>query len=382
MSRKILIIPSLYVNTGLNEKISARRKMGIQPRLQVMLKKLRDKYYDNLFAGEVLYYCELSSLLGRDSVFILGGYSNLYFRSHPEEVSYPSLTRIPPAVPVTPEQAKSLLGQVDAVLVTPDGIRRNEGLIQDFARLDKPTAIIDFQDHEAMFVDPNAQVERDFKQGKHFTHYFKKDLPLRETRKNFFPLAPLPVRPECYNLRPGGWEGKSLDIFFRGRLGAGRVRKEREEAVRLLRTAYPNTDITWTDVEEGRGIFPRRMVGKEYWQEFERSRIALSPGGRVWDSFRHCEIGLFGCTLIIPLPDCQMAGIALRDGYNCIGYDVRVEDGEHRLVNSTGLVEKVRGYLKDDKALQRLALQWQRDVMQSHTSKARAQQILDGIFPG
>jgi len=123
------------------------------------------------------------------------------------------------------------------------------------------------------------------------------------------------------------------------------------------------------------------MNVKEYWYNLSRAQMALSPSGRVWDSFRHCEVGLAPLTcLIAPRPYVETVKPYLRDGKNAILYDTKLrEDKKYHLVNPSALIEKIRYYLDHPNECQNLAQAWQTNVLEDHTIFARSKYIIESM---
>lgn len=371
--RKILIVPSyklveevkepLYISFFIRPIKSLARRFGIR----------RLVYND-----EVLFHGDVVKVLGNENVFVFGKHHHhLHEVMIPDNCRYPSCHGTPRHIYLKENEVRRVIkDDVDAVLVSIRAGARGDLVIHEARKCDIPVAMIDTVDHESNYGADDMWKELcyGFKPRKHFDLYFKKDLPLGYKTDAILPLGPIPVRPESHQFPNSE---KDVDIFFSGRLRTGRTQADRAETVLLVRDNFPGAVVLEHD-SSGAFISTRR-----YWDYLSRSKMALSPSGRIWDSFRHCEIGLAPRTaLIAPKPYIETVGPFLRDGVNAILYDTEFRDGQYHLVNGVELGEKIAYYLANSRELERIAEAWTADVLSGHTIFARSKHIIESIERG
>ena len=325
------------------------------------------------YDGELQYYGDLPKVLGRGNVFLFGEFHpHLHARRVARTSPYPSQHGVARPTSLTESEVRDRIGSVDAVLVSTRAGERGE-LVRALAReRGIPVALFDFADHHANYgaKDIRKELTRGFIEGRDYDLYFKKDLPLGYGAERIVPLCPAPVRPESYRFPA---VAKDQDIFYSGRPRPD-LQADRGELVYAVKDAFLDAVVL---EHESRGSF---MTTAEYWRHLARSRIALSPSGKVWDSYRHCETGLAPHTVLVaPKPYVETAGPPLRDGVNAILYDTELRDGRYHLKDAFALLEKIRYYLQHPDAATAMADHWARDVRAGHTVLARSRYIVDAM---
>ncbi|MFY9461820.1 MAG: hypothetical protein WAP51_01295, partial [Candidatus Sungiibacteriota bacterium] len=327
--KKILIVPIELIVEDKPDPYSAaffvgglkyiKRKMGMAP---------------SVYNGELQFYADLPVVLGRENVFLFGKYyPHFHLRDIPPMCAYPSCHGTPRPLSLSEAEVHSQIREMDAVLVSTLAGRRGELVIKLAKKFDISVALIDFKDHFDIFGSTAPvlpyQLYRGFVRGTHFDLFFKKDLPLGYANEYTFPIAPVPIRPESYNFRV---LPKDTDIFYSG---AKRVKGvgDRFEVTQLVKDSFVNAVI----LEKRRG--DAFLSTQSYLDHLSRARIALSPSGFVWDSFRHCEVGLAPKTVLLaPRPYMEVVGPFLEDGVNAILYETEFSDGRYHLINRQELI--------------------------------------------
>lgn len=326
------------------------------------------------YDGELQYYGDLPLILGRESVFLFGEFHpHLHARRPARASPYPSQHGVPRPMALTEREVRERIGMADAALVSTRAGERGE-MVRTLAREHGiPVALFDFADHHANYgaADIRKGLTHGFVHGRDYDLYFKKDLPFGYGTERILPLCPAPVRPESYRFPA---MEKDQDIFYSGRPRPD-LQADRDELIAAVEAAFPQAVIL---KHESRGTF---LTTAEYWRHLARSRIALSPSGKVWDSYRHCETGLAPSTLLVaPKPYVETVGPPLRDGVNAILYDVELQsDGRYHLKDATAVVDKIRYYLGRPKEAVAVAERWAADVRVGHTVRARSRYILDAM---
>jgi len=366
--KKILIIPS--------SKIVQPIKRGIVNNILKVVRDFKLKLKPNFFVydGEMLFYSDIPRILGKENVFILDKYyPYLLLRNTPDNCPYPVFANNPEATFIGQEKIKNTLNKVDVVLVSTRSGSKGQAVVKDARQKNIPIVMIDFHDHDEIFASVNIKKDcfRGFIKGKDFDIYFKKDIPLGYKSEILFPLSPLPVRVEAFKKLI---MVKDINIFYSGRSRIDLCQPDREESISVIKKNFKNLKIL---EHETRKTFPTR---KKYWEYISRSKIAVSPSGRVWDSFRHCEIGLANKTaLAIPKPYVETIGPDLKDGVNSILYDIKIKDGRAHLINEKEFKDKLNYYLNSKIERERLADRWTEDVKNGHTVYARSKYIIKTI---
>jgi len=329
----------------------------------------------SVYESEIIRYADIPKILGRENVFIFGKlYPHLHSARVPRYCPYPSCHGTPQAVSIGEAELPSIIQKVDAVLVSVKAAKSGRALpVLRLARArDIPIAMIDTHDHEEIFMakDIRKELFYGFQKGKDFDIFFKTSLPIGYKSDYVLPIAPVPIRPETHNFRQ---LQKSMDIFYSGRSRAI-AQPDRDELVDLIRTNFPSVKLY---EHTRRNTF---ISVQEYWDSISRSRLALSPSGRVWDSFRHCEAGLaHGTALVAPKPYVETVGPPLQDGVNAILYDTEPRYGKYHLRNPEELVEKIHYYLNYHELRERMADRWAEGVKSGHTVYARSKYIIESI---
>ncbi len=366
--KKILIVPS-------NKTIQPIKNGAIINLLKIARNiklKLNPSYF--VYDGEMLFYSDIPKILGEKNVFVLDKYHPyLLSKKIPYNCPYPAFTSAPQTVFISKEEVNNIINEVDVVLVSTRAGNRGKLVIEEARRREIPIALIDFHDHDEIFTSTSFEKDcfRGFVKGKDFNIYFKKDIPLGHKSDILFPLSPLPVRADSFKTLI---MEKDIDIFYSGRSRTDLCQPDRGESIDIIKKNFKNLKIL---EHETRKTFPTR---KKYWEYISRSNISISPSGRVWDSYRHCEIGLANKTaLVAPRPYVETVGPALRDGVNSILYDIEVINGRAHLINKGEFVSKLKYYLNSPIELENLANKWTNDVKQGHTVYARSKYIIKTI---
>ncbi len=323
------------------------------------------------YDGELQYYGDLPVVLGRENVFLFGEFHPHLHASRVARTSpYPSLHGTPKPSALTEKEVRREIGGVDGVLVSTRAGERGQAVRDLARRRGIPIALFDFADHHTNYgaTDIRKEMTYGLVQGRDYDLYFKKDMPLGYATDRIRPACPAPVRPESYRIPD---ITKDESIFYSGRPRPG-CQADRDELIAAVREHFPDAAIMEHD---SRGTF---MPTAEYWRHLARSRIALSPSGKVWDSYRHCEVGLASGTLLVaPKPYVETVGPPLVDGENAILYNTELrDDGRYHLKDAPSLIEKIGYYLAHPEESRRMTERWGREVRAGHTTYARSRYIL------
>ncbi len=366
--KRLLVVPC---DTLVQGKEVARRTSFFGEAASFLAIKLGRSGFS--YDGEIQFYGDFPALLGKEHVFVYGRFHpHLYVKHVPKNCPYPSCHGLPKGTAIGSKDLSAVMSQVDAVFVSLRGGERAQEVLAEAGRRGIPRALFDFEDYPEIYGRALAAKEltAGYAHGKDFELYFKKELPLGFRTDTILPLAPSPVRPESYRFPNAN---KRHAIFYSGRSRPG-CQADREEAVALL-GKFPGGEFI--DHDRRRRSF---LTTHEYWRHLAESRMALSPSGKSWDSYRHCEVGLAPQTLLIaPKPFIETAGPQLIDGRNAILYDTEFRDGKYHLKDAGALADAVRYYLSHDDERKKIADAWQRDVLSGHTVLGRSCYILESM---
>ena len=361
---KLLIVPSDRI-------VRNRTAYSV---LSGIARYFKSRFWSNLlpYDGEMQFYGDMPLILGKENVFVFGEYHKHYFlRSISDNCAYPSCCKTPEPRFISQEHLEDVIKEADVLLVSSRSGERGSVAIMKAKAGATPVAIIDFEDHESNYGSSDVRRElcRGFIYDREYDIYFKKDLPLGYKTETVLPLCPIPVRPESYEI---GGITKEVDIFYSGRKRMERCQPERGEVVDVVRENFGNALIL---EHETRNSF---VSTREYWANLSKCRMALSPSGRVWDSFRHCEVGLAKtAVLIAPTPYVETVGPYLEDGKNAVLYDTELRGRRYHLKNKSDFVHKVKHYLNNREELEKISEAWHRNVLSGHTILARSRYIIE-----
>lgn len=323
--------------------------------------------------AEIQYAGDLPAVLGPDNVFVIGQhYQHVFLATFPPTCAYPSCHGATRPTFIKTRHIDTILRQVDAVVVSAIGdIELVSRVIKKARRLDKPVAILDIADYDTLYGDPEIKrhLTLNFQPGRDYDIYFKKDLPIGFKTDVILAFGPIPVRPSSYKFKN---LTKIHSVFYNGRKREDQSSPERAQIVNAVQEGIPDAYIITHDT---RSTF---VSNRQYWDYLSGSRVALSPSGRCWDSFRHCEIGLAPqVAIMLPRPFIETCGPPIRDGHNAIVYEVKLRNRRYYLAEREAALEKLRAYLQRPDELARLAKNWQNDVLAGHTIEARSRYMVN-----
>lgn len=325
--------------------------------------------------AEIQYAGDLPTVLGHDNVFVLGRYyPHIFSSTIPDQCSYPSCHGAPRPSFISKRQLNRTLSQIDAVLISSLAGQDTIKEIIALARSrDIPIAILDLPDYDTLYgaKDLSKRLTLGYQLGRDFDLYFKKDLPIGHRTEHILPFSPIPIRPESYSFTN---LPKKHSIFYSGRKREDQSSPERAQVVHLVEKEIAKANIVTHDA---RNTF---SSARQYWDNLASAYIALSPSGRCWDSFRHCEVGLAPATAImVPQPFIETAGPGLIDAKNCLLYDVTLQSGRYYLTNPPEVISKLKYYLRHLDQLASIADQWKKDVLSGHTILSRSHYIIESM---
>lgn len=324
---------------------------------------------------EHYHYADIVECLGSDSVHMLGKYYPEYIQTDFDPYTrYPSLHNTPIIKHIFGSIEDINIEQYDAIII---GIRSGElgeKLRKRALKKNIMVVIIDYFDHLDVYANPTLEcVTRGLVWKKDFDLYFKHDLPLMVNEEYLLPIAPMPIRNKAYPKINVQWKNKNTPIFYSGRSG------HRPRADRIQLCEEIGRRINGSKIVE---IGPYEKISiVDYANNLANTKIALSPSGKVWDSTRHSETGLYLNVPLIPKPDCQTVNNLIKNDINALQYEIEINkvSGIYQVKCIDDLIEKINYYLEHDQDLMGMAAKWRQEILESHTTLARAQYMLRNI---
>ena len=371
---KILIVPSEYV-TDLHDR-RKNKILGIISNIRSLnLKNAYAFYKSHYLSTEHYYYGDFVNVVGYDNVAIVGKYYKEYSAQKLNPYTlYPSLFNTPAVREISYKEALNEIGQFDVIFLGGRCGIAGEAIRMEALSKDKFIVQLDYQDDKEIYKYPtDKMLTRGKVYGRDYHIYFKHDIPLGMLSERVKPIAPMPIRIENYPKINCEWSQKVNNIFYSGRIYHG-ARSDRADLVKKISSKVPKSNIKYTESNTITSIY-------EYASNLSTSKIALTPSGKVWDSTRHCEVGIYNCAPLIPEPDCEIVGSAIKNGVNAISYQMKLSNftGELEIDDSDDLVGRINEYLSSNQKLQLIADNWSKEIKANHTTLARAEYLVNCI---
>jgi hypothetical protein len=364
--KNILIVPSQFI-TDIHKREIIRLKNSLLQLKSLNFKKSLESFKSHMLCTELYNYSDIPILNGMKNTYILGNYYREYtIKKIPELTRYPSIHNNAEGNHINLKEALSLIHIYDAIII---GIRsgkvgniiRKEGIKRNI-----PIIMIDYFDHKEIYSNSSYEnLFRGLKPNYDFNIYFKHDLPIGLGKKNIYPLAPMPCNPNNYPKINSDWSNKNINIFYRGR-NSHNPRADRIQITEIINNNIPNSIIEKINLNDN-------FTLNDYAFNLAKSKIAISPSGKVWDSTRHTEVSIFNCAPLIPEPDCEVVNDCIKDGVNAITYNPL------NVINNNNLIDKINFYLSNDSKLEEIGKNWNKEVNSYHTINSRSKYILDKI---
>ena len=135
---------------------------------------------------------------------------------------------------------------------------------------------------------------------------------------------------------------KNIATSFVGDYRKNITRGDRKELVEFLKKTTQMIHIFV--------LIKKNIIRKSFLDELNfQSLFNLSPSGKVWDSYRHCELVNYGRPILLPEPDCKIAPGSFKDMYNCIFYKTEYKNGDYKIKDLKYLKNKINLIMSDNK---------------------------------
>lgn len=325
--------------------------------------------------GDLTHFGELTRILGKENVITLYKMHPMYFNGYHKNYTlapvekYPTIFDFLEPTYMPYDKVLDNLSDFDAIIWA---YRSGDQALEIVKRARKKNILVVFFDkfdHPAVYTTDRHNLYRGFDK-KLFDICFKQDLPLDCDDRYSFPISPVPTTyPEqMNNIVP--WNEKKYSIMFRGDYRKGYIQPERNDICILLKEKFDDAHIVVTSNQ--------RHVCSEEKQErvMLSSKILLSPGGVVWDSFRHCSFAKFGVPIVLPKPNCKIVPQPFTDMENCVQYETEYKNGYKVLKNGDKIVDRLKSLVADEKKCKKIGQNYLKFVQKYHTRKVRAEYIL------
>jgi hypothetical protein len=368
---KILIVPASYITNYRNRKILPYKNI-IKHIFQRNFHEILSEFKKDYLCTEMYHYGDIPKVLGEKNTWILGNYYNEYATNVMDpNTRYISLHNTTPGTHINFKDAFNNLHDFDALLISIRSGKAGEKLRKKAKKLNIFVGIIDYFDDLEIYKNKSIKnLTRNLIYNQDFDIYFKHDIPKGMAEEWLFPLAPMPLRIENYPDLETNWSKKNVPVFYSGR-NSHKPRKDR-----LIITDAIQKHISGSRIKN---IAPfEELKVSDYLHNLQNAKICFSPSGKVWDSTRHVELAVYKNVPLIPVPDCETVGSVVKDSINCISYNF---DPQKSLssIDTKEIIEKINFYIKNDTQLKIIAENWNSDIIESHTTIARANYIINSF---
>ena len=364
---KILYLPSLDLQFRPRNLIDKLRYKLYQDGLEFMLPRFG-------VSGELNSVGGLAALDGVE-FFVIDEIHPFYFTSDPAKFNsisncehYPSNSGFAEPRRVHPRQV--LTGEVlpELVLASIRHSKPAKQILTACQRRDIPIALLDKYDHPEVFTTEGVRLDRSTDVRYHL--YLKQDLPRGAGTDVFVPLAPVPVAMSLLQrLQKMPAQEKTLTWSFVGDYRRGVTRKDRQDIIHYLQREFANHRCVM-------GHDKRSVDGLSQDQLFSSSMFNVSPGGKVWDSYRHTALSGYGTPIVMPRPDIESLG-QLPCEETALLYDTRVVNGDVEAVLDDRFNDAINNLIDSPRDRTMMATSWFEVVKKEHTHEARAKQLLE-----
>jgi hypothetical protein len=327
MIKTILIIPSKSIYLRPN-----KLNLYLRNLLNILIKKYLPFYYQKLITpklnrnkiildyfgiktnniplpgNDISWWGALSSLKEYDA-YIMGVPNNIFFNN---QLTGDTYERWPVFFGFSPfkiinKKDLSIKNKFDYIFVSKKYSKKYSEIIKNIKKYGNKIIYIDAFDEESIYLEKKLKI---IKPPEGYDYMFKQDISLNSITLRSYPLSPLPNNYEYKKIVKK--QAKNIDIFFTGAYREGIVRPERLVVSQELLKLFPNSIIRLN----------QKKLSENDFQDFAyRALFHLSPGGRVWNSFRHTVAAKFGSIVILPSPNCRVSEPFFKDMHNCVMYD-------------------------------------------------------------
>lgn len=227
--------------------------------------------------------------------------------------------------------------------------------------------LFDNIDHEEIYLNSTEDIYRGFSD---FDFIFKKDIPLNFNSNLIIPIAPVPCKKSLIKDNSHSNLKDNISIFFVGRHRSGLTREDRIELLNLLKDSFNDSIIL---------INQKPISSAEYDNFSSKSKILVSPAGRVWCSFRHTELAQYPGLVVIPKPNCKIYGSEFTHLEDSFLYESEIINGVYRVKNKEKLIEDLNIVLENDDLRLKIVQNYKNKILKYHTTESRSNFLIESI---
>ena len=361
---KILISPSIVLQTEYHYN-----------RFQRIVKKITNFNFQTDIKscnGELNHYGEISKIIGKNNVFFLNDIHKAYFGKEKSKKFNSLLERYPsnffyqePNF-INYNQIKSENIHFDFFLISIQSSEQSFIFAKELKNKGVKIGLFDKVDDNDIYFNKESYLKKI--NYEFYDVVFKQDLPHTLNLKNIFPIAPVPSTIKSIdNTKNLGV--KNIATSFVGDYRKNITRGDRKELVEFFEKNYPNdTYIRFNKKEYHKKSFLDEL-------NFQ-SLFNLSPSGKVWDSYRHCELVNYGRPILLPEPDCKIAPGSFKDMYNCIFYKTEYKNGDYKIKDLKYLKNKINLIMSDNKLRNSIYENYYDLIAGNHTRERRSAYLI------
>jgi len=160
-----------------------------------------------------------------------------------------------------------------------------------------------------------------------------------------------------------------LNFYFSGDYRKDVTRLDRLKIINFIKQNWNNNII---NITTNRKSFINKIQNDE---NILASKINISPAGKVWDSYRHCEFANYSSPILLPKPNCKTVKDDFKDMENCILYDINYQS-ELCITNQKELKEKLFEVLLNEKLRNKIYESYFDLISNNHTRIKRSEYII------
>ena len=353
--------------------------------------KIKNTHEVKYFNGELNHYGEIISINGKNKTFFLDEIHPIYLKSknlnylkdaknkkiiesHPSNLGFETPSYIK-KIEIISKKIK-----FDCVIFSTQSNKENFELIDFFKKQNTKIILFDKIDHPEVYYNQSTDLYRGFNKNN-FDLYFKQDIPLSNNDEKIYPIAPIPSTIKI-NLKDYEKIKTNFNpfFFFIGDYRKNITRKDRFEIINFLKENFKKSTLELTIKKD---VF---LSKKKIDDCLLKPSINLSPSGKVWCSYRHCELVNYFSPIILPKPNCKTAPGSFEDMKNCIFYETEIDNNLLSLNNSNYKIknikifkEKIEYVLESKNLAKEIFFNYYNLIINYHTRNKRAKYILDTI---
>tara|TARA_X000000950_G_C13894680_1_gene652352 strand:- start:592 stop:1740 length:1149 start_codon:yes stop_codon:yes gene_type:complete len=342
--------------------------------------KLKKSHKIELINGELNHYGEITNILGKENVFFTDEIHPIYIKELSNHYlndtqniklveAYPSNFNFDQPSYITNKEVYNNKIFFDFAIFSIKSFEKNYELIS-FLKKNKTTVVLfdKLDDLQIYFKGNNYEISKSY--NHKYDIIFKQDIPSTNTEQNVFPIAPIPSIIHKKNYENINKKLQTKNFYFSGDYRKNQTRKDRFDIVNFINKEFENNVLNLTI---GRKVFFSKV---EQDNNLINSKINISASGKVWDSYRHCELANFYSPILLPNPDCKTAPGKFEDMKNCIIYETEKIENDFILKNTKSLKEKLEFLINNKTAREKMYQNYFELIQNFHTRKKRASYIL------